>query len=159
MKYFFHETIFKAFVPHFYLCCTHCIIPENLLNNLNSFRGGTFKFNTKFDADLLLCLLNQFECAGHTVHMLTQPCPVIPLTSTVKSSSSTHVHSSTLSLAARLHCCQANHFCYINNRWTFSRQTLYTFKKSVCFWIFLDSQLSLNISVYSSTHVYLDIFH
>ena len=29
-------TIFEAFVPHIYLHCTHCIIPESLLNHLNS---------------------------------------------------------------------------------------------------------------------------
>ena len=45
-----------------------------------------------------------------------------PLTSTVKLSLFTHVHSSPLSLAARLHQCHANHSCYINNGWTFSRQ-------------------------------------
>ena len=31
------STIFEAFVPHFYLCCTLCIIPENLLNEPSSF--------------------------------------------------------------------------------------------------------------------------
>ena len=50
-------TIFEAFVPHFYLCCTHCIVPQSLLNHLNSFHGGMFKFNAKFDAELLLYLL------------------------------------------------------------------------------------------------------
>ena len=40
-------------------------------------------------------------------------------------SSFTYVHSSPLSLAARLHWCHANHSCYIYNVWTFSGQTLY----------------------------------
>ena len=38
---------------------------------------------------------------------------------------SMHAHSSPLFLAARLHRCHANHSCYINNGWTFSRETLY----------------------------------
>ena len=96
-------TIFEAFVPHFYLCCSHCIFPESLRNRLNSFHGGMFKLNTKFDADSLLYSLSHFECDGHTVHMLTQQHLPPPLTSTVKSSLFTHAHSSPLSLAARLH--------------------------------------------------------
>ena len=39
-----------------------------------------------------------------------------PLTSMVKSSLFTHVHSSSLSLAARLHQCRTNHSHYINCR-------------------------------------------
>ena len=97
----------------------------SLLNHPNSFYGGMFKLNTKFDVDSLLCLLSHFECAGHTVHMLTQQGPPPPLTSTVKLSLFTHVHSSPLSLAARLHRCQTNHSCYINSGWAFSRKTLY----------------------------------
>ena len=63
-----------------------------------------FKLYTKLDADFLLYLLSHFECDGYTGHVLTQwrllpP----PQTSTVKSSLFTHVHSSPLSLAARLH--------------------------------------------------------
>ena len=97
----------------------------SLLNHLNSFHRGMFKLNAKFDADSLLCSLSHFECDGHTVHMLTQWHLLPPLTSTVKLSVFTHVHSSPLSLAARLHQCHANHSRYINNGWTFSRQTLY----------------------------------
>ena len=65
-------TFFEAFVLHFYLCFTHCIVPESLLNHLNSFCGGIFKLNAKFDADSLLYSLSHFECKGHTVHVLTQ---------------------------------------------------------------------------------------
>ena len=65
--------------------------------------------NAKFDANLLLYSLSYFECDGHTVHMLTQWNLLPPLTSTVKSSLFTHVHSSLLSLATRLHQCHANH--------------------------------------------------
>ena len=72
-----------------------------LLNHLNNFCRGMFKLNVKFDADSLLYLLRHCECASHTVHMLTQRCLPPPLTSTVKSSSFTHVHSSPFSLAAR----------------------------------------------------------
>ena len=43
-----------------------------LLNHLNSFCGGMFKLDTKYDADLLLYLLSHFEWDNHTVHMLTQ---------------------------------------------------------------------------------------
>ena len=57
--------------------------------------------------------------------MGTQWCLPPPLTSTVKSSLFTHAHSSSLSLAARLHQCYTHHFYYINNGWTFSGQTSY----------------------------------
>ena len=120
--------ILEAFVPHFYLCCTHCIIPERLLNHLNSFCQGMFKLNAKFDADSLLYSLSHFECDNHTVHMLTQWHLPPPLTITVRSSLFTHVHSSPLSAAARLHGSQANCSCYINNGWTFSGQISYMLK-------------------------------
>ena len=81
--------------------------------------------NAKFDANLLLYSLSYFECDGHTVHMLTQWNLLPPLTSTVKSSLFTHVHSSLLSLATRLYQCWANHSHCINNGWTFSRQFLF----------------------------------
>ena len=89
-----------------------------LRNHPNSFRGGMFKLNTKFDADLLLYLLSHFECDSQTVHMLTQQHLLPPLTSTMKSSLFTQVYSSPLSLAARLHRCHVNHSHYINNSWT-----------------------------------------
>ena len=120
------STIFEAFVPHFYLRCTHCIIPERLLNHPNSFRGGMFKLNAKSDADSLLYSFSHFECNSHTVHMLIQQCLLPPLTSsTVKSSLFTHACSSPLSLAARLHQCHTNRSHYINSGWTFSGQTSY----------------------------------
>ena len=119
------STIFQAFVPHFYLLFTHCIVPESLLNHLNSFHIEMFKLNAKFVADLLFYLLSYFECDSHTVHMLTQWHLPPPLTSTVKSLLFTHAHSSPLSLAARLHRCRANHSHYNTNGWTFSGQTSY----------------------------------
>ena len=73
---------------------------ERPLSHPNSFCGGIFKLNTKLDADSLLYLLSHFECDSHTVHMLTQWHPPPPLTSTVKSSLFTHVHSSPLFLAS-----------------------------------------------------------
>ena len=97
----------------------------SLLNHLSSFHGGLFKLNTRFDADSLLYLLSHFECNSHMVHMLTQQCLLPPLSSTVKSSLFTQVHSSPLSLIARLHRSHANLSHYINNGWTFSGQTLY----------------------------------
>ena len=59
----------KVFVPNCYLHCTHCIVPKSLQNHLNSFHGGMFKLNSKFDVDLLLCSLSHFECDSHTVHI------------------------------------------------------------------------------------------
>ena len=94
-----------------------------LLNHLNSFRRGMFRLNAKFHADSLFYSLSHFECNGHTVHMLTPWCLPPPLTSTVKSSLFTNVHSSPLSLAARFHRCHTNHSRYVTNGWTFSRQT------------------------------------
>ena len=112
------SAVSEAFA-HLYLCCTHCITPKSRLHHLNSFRGGMFKLNTKLDIDSLLYSPSHFECDGHTVHTLTQQHLPPPLTSAVKLSLFTHVHSSPLSLAARLHGCCANHSHYINNGWTF----------------------------------------
>ena len=100
-----------------------------LLNHRNSFWGGMFKLNAKFDDDSLLYLLSHFECDGHTVHMLTQWCLPPPLTGTVKSSLFIHAHFSPLSVAARLPRCRTNHSCYIYSGWTFSGQTSYTAKR------------------------------
>ena len=50
----------------------------DLLNHVNSFHGGMFKLNTKFDVDSLLYSLSHFECDSHTVHMLTQWHPTPP---------------------------------------------------------------------------------
>ena len=72
------------------------------------------KLNAKFDADLLLYSISYFDCDGSTVHMLTQQHLLPPVTSTVKLSLFTHVHSSPFSLAARLHQCRTNHSRYIN---------------------------------------------
>ena len=79
-----------------------------LLNHLNSFCGGMFKLNAKFEADVLLYLLSHFECDGHTGHMLTLQGLPPPLTSVGKLSLFTHAHSSLLSLAARLYRCRTN---------------------------------------------------
>ena len=87
--------------------------------------GEMFKLTAKYDAHSLFYSFSHFECDGDTVHMLTQLCLPPPLTSTVKWSLFTYVHSSPLSLASRLHRCHTNHSHYINNGWTFSTQTLY----------------------------------
>ena len=89
----------------------------DLLNHLNSFPTGMFKLNAKFYADLFLYSLSHLECDSHTVYMLTRQCLPPPRTSTVKSSLFMHVHSSPLSLEARLHWCQANCSHCINNGW------------------------------------------
>ena len=117
-----------AGVLSWWSCQTPLAHGRGLLNHHNSFCGGMFKLNKKFDPDSLLYSLSHFECHGHTVHILTQQCLPPLLTSTVTSSLFTHVHSSPLSLAARLHQCHANHSHYINNGWTFSKQMLYIVK-------------------------------
>ena len=104
-----------------------------------------FKLNIKFDADLLPYWFSHFECDGHTVHVFTQQRLLPPLTSTVKSSWFTHVCSSPLSLAARLHRCPANHSHYINNGWTFSGQTSYKFNS--IFLTYCKNFLRLNSTV------------
>ena len=112
-------------------CCdkaaSHQLPIAVALTHPKGFHGGMFKLNEICNADSLLYSLSHCECGSHTVHMLTQQHLPTPLTNTVKSSLFTHVHSSLLSLAARSHRCCTNHFHYINNGWTFSRQTsLYT---------------------------------
>ena len=109
-----------------------------LPNHLNSFHGGMFKLKAKCDAYSLLYLLSHFEWDGHTVHMLTPQHLPPPMTSTVKSSLFTHVHSSPLFLAARLHWCHTNSSRYINNAWTFSGQTSYTNILQAAFRVFED---------------------
>ena len=69
------------------------------------------------------CSTSSFECDSHTVHMLTGQRLLSPLTSVVKSPLFTHMHSSPLSLAARLQWYCANCSHYISNGWTFSRQS------------------------------------
>ena len=94
---------------HEWACCydeaaNHQLVAHSygLWNHPNSFHGGMFKLNTTFDVVSFRCSTHShFECDDHTVHMLTQWHLLPPLTSTVKSSLFTHVHSSPLSLAAR----------------------------------------------------------
>ena len=126
---FYPKTLYETW------CMSRCTVVTKLpspvahscgfLNNLNSFCRGMFKLNAKLDAALLLYLLSHFECSSHKIYMLTQHCLLSTLSSAVKSSMFTHVHSSPLSLAARLHWCHTNHSHYINNGWSFSRQTSY----------------------------------
>ena len=114
-----------------------CIIMKKLLVtscsqlwpfiSYEQFRGGMFKLNAKFDTDPLLYLLSHFEYDCHTVRMLAQRCLPPPLTSTVKSPLFMHIHSSSLSLAARLHRYHKNISHYINNGWTFFQTDLIYF--------------------------------
>ena len=87
--------------------------------------GKMFKLNTKFDADSLLYSFRHYEHDNHIPHMVTQQGLPPPPTSTVKSSLFTHAHPSPLSLAARLHLCCVNRYCYINNGWIFSGHSSY----------------------------------
>ena len=70
-------------------------------------------------AHLTMAQCCHFECDSRTAHMLIQWCLLLPLTSTVNLSLFKYVHSSPLSLAARLHQYHANCSHYINNDWTF----------------------------------------
>ena len=68
------STLFEVFVTHFYLPYTHCIFPESFQNPPNSFCGGMFKLNTKFDVDSLLYLLilnvmaTQYTCSLNSIY-------------------------------------------------------------------------------------------
>ena len=77
----------------------------------------------------ICCLLSHFECDGHTVYMLTQrhllPCWLVP-GSHHCSCMRIPVHSPWL--PGYLNVVQTIH--YINNGWTFSRQTLYLLSSS-----------------------------
>ena len=71
---------------HHVVCCGDEAASHQcgLLNHLDSFCGGMFKFNAKFDADSLLYSLSHFEWDSLTIHMLTQEYLLPPLTITVK---------------------------------------------------------------------------
>ena len=90
----------------------------------------------------LLYSLSYVECDGHTAHMLTQPHLLPPLTLTVMLSLFTHMHSSPLSLAARLHWCHTNRSRYISNGWTASGQTSYI-------WPWLGSSVGWSVVPYT----------
>ena len=108
-------------------CQSHLDHRCSLVNYLNIFWGWMMKLNAIFDADSLLYFLSHFECDSHTVHMLT----ISPTNSTVKLSLFTHVHSSPLSLGARLYWCHTKNSHYIKNGWTFSGQTSYSIGKDI----------------------------
>ena len=103
----------------------------------------------------------QFRCSTHSAILnaaatqYTQQSLQPPLTSTVKSSLFTHVHSSPLSLAARLHWCHSNCSHYINNGWTFSRQTSYSPSLRCCRNWHLRHRLNENKNVMWLTKVFL----
>ena len=114
----FHQKLCTRRAWSWWSCQSPVALSYSFLNHPNSFHGGMFKLNTKFNADLLVYWLSRFECGGHTVQMLTQWCLPPLLTRIVKSSWFTHVHSSPLSSAAKLHWCCSNSSFYINNGWT-----------------------------------------
>ena len=145
------------------LSCWGCQSPvahsSGLLNQPNSFHRRMFKLNAKSDADSLLYILSHFECDGHTVHVLTQWHLPPPLTSAVKLSLFTLVHSSPLSLAARLHWCHTNHFLYTDNGRAFYGQTscvcvyLHVY---VCVWIYAYIHVCVHIYIYTYKCIYSD---
>ena len=85
--------------------------------------------NTKFDADSLLYSLILNVTATQYTCSFNSACHPHRLVQWSESSLFTQAHSSPPSLIARLHRCHPNHFHYINNGWTFSRQTLYILQK------------------------------
>ena len=85
-------------MPYFYLCCTHCIIPQILLNHPNSYHEECSSLMK--NSMQICCSIVHFECDGHRAHMLTQQHLPPSLTSTVKSSLFTHAYSRPLSLVA-----------------------------------------------------------
>ena len=127
----------------------HQLSVDGFLNHLDSFCVGMVKHNTKFDADSLLYSLSHFECNGHTVHMLTQWHLQLPLTSTVKSSLFTYVHSSPPAMTARLHGCRANCSHYISTGWSFSGQTLYSLWVEI--WLYFFSAVVSSLLRYEDT--------
>ena len=68
--------------------------------------------------------LSHFEWDSYTVHILNPRHLLPPMTTAVKLSLFTHVHSNPLSLAPSYHGCCVNRSRYINNGWTFSGQFL-----------------------------------
>ena len=100
--------------------------PTESSNHPNSFHGGMFKLNAKFDVDSLLYCLIHFERNGpHSTHAHS----TVSTAPTVSEVVIVHTcaHSSPLSLAARLYQCRTNHSSYSNNAWAFSRQTSYIY--------------------------------
>ena len=90
-------------------------------------------------------------CSGISNVMATQhTCSLnrvsAPLTSAVKLSLFTRVHSSPLSLAARFHQCCINGSHYINNGWTFTRQASYTPICWICFFLTFPFGGEINLS-------------
>ena len=120
-----------------------------LLNHLNSFCGGMVKVYEKSDADSLLYSLSHFECNSHTVDKLTQQCLLPPLTSTVKSSLFTHVHSSPLSLAARLHDVMKIILIILTMAELFSGHTTHTHTHTHPYYISPKSQTTNTLGIYS----------
>ena len=117
------STTFEAFVPHFYLCCTHRIIHKSLLNHLNSFTE---------ECSSLTWNLKQTRCSAPSVilNVMAKQC-ICSLNGAY------HPHW----LVQWSHRCShmriavhfpwlpgyidANHPHYINNSWTFSIQNFY----------------------------------
>ena len=116
-------SMFETFVPHFYLHCTHCIVPKSLLNHLSSFHGGMLKLNAKFDMQIVALLAQSFWTWGsYTIH--AHSAASTTATDLYSEVVFVHnVHSSPLPLAARLHWYCVNYSSYINSGWTFSGQT------------------------------------
>ena len=95
------------------------IIPIVSREECSSLMQNMMQIDCSTHSVILSVMTTQYTCSLNGIY------PPPPRTSIVRSSLFTHVHSSPLSLAARSHGCHANCSSYINNGWTFSRQTLY----------------------------------
>ena len=101
------STIFEAVVPHFYLHYTHCIFPKSLLiiwlvsmEECWSLMQSMMQMHWSTCSVILNAMATQYTCSLNGVyhpHWLVQ-----------WSHHYSHMHSSPLSLAARLHRCHAN---------------------------------------------------
>ena len=107
---------------------------SSLMQNLMQIHCSTYSV-------ILNVLATQYTCSLNGEHGLPPP-----LTSTVKSSLFMRVHSSPLSLAARLHWCYANCSRYINNGWTFSGQASYSCNFNIFLQIYMNLNTHMSIS-------------
>ena len=93
-----------------------------LLNHLNSFLRNVQAWCSIQCRSVVLLTQSFWMRQPHSAHTHLRALPA-PLATTVKSSLFVHVHSSPLSLAAKLHRCIANCFYYIHNGLTFPDRT------------------------------------
>ena len=70
------STIFKEFLPHFYLHCTHYIVPESLLNHLNSSMeecASSIKIHCSTHSVILNVMDTEYTCSLNHSTAFTTP--------------------------------------------------------------------------------------